>query len=151
MTSLNTLPPLLLFAVLTLYIMANLWRGPAAFHRAGFDRQKQKAKTEEKKRRRSGRAGGEGLRLPESSLGGLDLTSSSTGVLLSRLVKPGLDSGLPILAEMIAVENVVFTESHLLNAPENRQREVLLMVITTRAHLGKLVINSRPDTKEITE
>lgn len=44
--------------------------------------------------------------LPESSLDSLRLTGVSAGVLLSGLVKPGLHSRLPVLAEMIPVEDV---------------------------------------------
>lgn len=47
-----------------------------------------------------------GVNAPESSLDGLGLASRAARVLLAGLVEPGLHAGLPVLAEMVAVEDV---------------------------------------------
>jgi hypothetical protein len=47
------------------------------------------------------------MHAPESGLDGLGLASSTAGVLLASLVEPGLDARLPVLAEMVAVEDAV--------------------------------------------
>lgn len=44
---------------------------------------------------------------PESGLGGLGDTGGAARVLLAGLVEPGLHARLPILAEMVAVEDCV--------------------------------------------
>lgn len=44
---------------------------------------------------------------PETGLGGLCLASDAARVLLARLVEPSLDTRLPVLAEVVAVEDAV--------------------------------------------
>jgi len=56
---------------------------------------------------RASNGGSEELSRAESSLDGLCLAMEAARVLLAGLIEPGLDTGLPILAEMIPVENAV--------------------------------------------
>lgn len=48
-----------------------------------------------------------GCHAPETGLGGLCLASDAARVLLARLVEPSLDTRLPVLAEVVAVEDAV--------------------------------------------
>lgn len=53
--------------------------------------------------------GAEELSRAESSLDGLGLAMEAARVLLAGLVEPGLHTGLPILAEVVPVENAVLS------------------------------------------
>lgn len=58
----------------------------------------------------------------DSSLLGSVVTTTRLG---SGLVEPNLDSSLPVLAEMIVVENVVVPETHPARAVTMRERELV--------------------------
>merc|ERR1719359_1183289 len=55
----------------------------------------------------------EELNRAEAGLGSLGLACDAARVLLARLVEPRLDARLPVLAEVVAVEDVVLAETHL--------------------------------------
>lgn len=50
---------------------------------------------------------GRGRHAPEACLGGLGLAGDTARVLAARLVEPSLDTRLPVLAEVVAVEDAV--------------------------------------------
>jgi hypothetical protein len=55
--------------------------------------------------------GAEELSRTESGLDCLGLTVKAARVLLAGLVEPGLHTGLPVLAEVVPVENAVYTQT----------------------------------------
>lgn len=59
--------------------------------------------------------GAQVLEWADAENGGLGLASAAPAELAAGLVEPGLDAALPVLAEMVAVEDVVVRETHLRN------------------------------------